>query len=236
MRIVITQPMFFPWIGLFEQIMLAEVVVFYDDVQYSRGGVINRIQLKTPDGYDWMTIPVSNHLGQKINETFINNRVNWREKNLRKFIQYYHKAPFFNDAYQIIKKVLEIQTEKLSEIIINSMLEICRYYKIEKEIRLSSSIGLSGRSSDRVLNYVKHYKGTTYITGHGAKNYLNHELFEENGIIVEYINYEKKSYPQLHGEFNPYVSILDLIANTGKDGKSCMLSKSMYWKSFLNLE
>ena len=52
--VVISQPMYFPWIGIFEQIRLADVFVFYDDVQFTRG-FINRVQYKTPQGTGWIT-------------------------------------------------------------------------------------------------------------------------------------------------------------------------------------
>ena len=45
--VVISQPMFFPWVGMFEQIALADVYVHYDDVQFSKGSFTNRVQLKT---------------------------------------------------------------------------------------------------------------------------------------------------------------------------------------------
>jgi len=58
MKIVITQSMLFPWVGMLEQIKLANIVVHYDDVQYSKGSYVNRVQLKMPEGIKWMTIPL----------------------------------------------------------------------------------------------------------------------------------------------------------------------------------
>ena len=75
-----------------------------------------------------------------------------------------------------------------------------------------------------------------YVTGLGARNYLDHQLFEDAGIRVEYMCYEKAIYPQLHGEFTPHVSILDLIANTGKEGVENIRSGTTYWKNYLSHE
>ena len=69
-----------------------------------------------------------------------------------------------------------------------------------------------------VLDVVKSQGGTVYVTGHGAKDYLDHEMFEREGVQVRYMDYRKTLYPQQHGEFTPFVSILDLIANLGRDG------------------
>jgi len=76
-------------------------------------------------------------------------------------------------------------------------------------------------------------KGKVYITGHGAANYLDHQLFEKAGISVEYMNYKMRPYKQAYGQFTPYVSILDLIANAGKAGKKYLTPQTISWKKFL---
>ena len=59
MRVVISQSMYFPWVGMLEQIRLADVFIHYDDVQFSKGSFSNRVQVKQPDGTSaWMTIPL----------------------------------------------------------------------------------------------------------------------------------------------------------------------------------
>ena len=76
--------------------------------------------------------------------------------------------------------------------------------------------------------------GTKYITGHGARNYLDHTLFENAGIAVDYMRYEYIPYPQLHGPFTPYVTSLDLIANCGKRGSAIIRSTAVDWRQFVN--
>ena len=114
----------------------------------------------------------------------------------------------------------------------------CRYYGLDAGRRFVEveQLGIAGASSQRVRDIVLAVGGTRYITGHGARNYLDHQLFEDAGIRVEYMDYEKRPYPQLHGEFTPYVSLLDLIANTGPAGIECICSGTSYWKDFLKNE
>ena len=65
--VVVSQPMFFPWVGMFEQIRLADAYVHYTDVQFSKGSFVNRVQIKTADGFRWLTVPLKNvALGQNI--------------------------------------------------------------------------------------------------------------------------------------------------------------------------
>ena len=234
--VVISQPMLFPWVGLFEQIQLSDVFIFYDDVQFSKGSLTNRVQLKTQDSKTWMTIPLSNlRLGQKINEV-TTSKADWRRSHCELFHKHYSAALYFEDAANILSTVYSLETNKLSEIVSYSIIKILDYYELRssKKIYNSSDLDIEGSSSERVLQLVKKFQGTEYVTGHGAKNYLDHYLFELNDIRVEYMDYEMKEYSQLHGEFNPYVSILDLIANCGKEGRKYLVSKTKYWKEFLN--
>jgi hypothetical protein len=216
--------MFFPWVGMFEQIRLADVFVHYLDVQFSKGGFVNRVQIKVPDGFRWLTVPLQNlALGHKIADVETNDSTNWRKSHLDFLAQAFRGAPYARDALDI------------ADIAIASIESILDYFDLAvgKRLLRSSELGIGGAGSDRVLNIVKALRGNIYITGHGARNYLAHDQFEKSGIRVEYMNYLKTPYPQLHGEFNPFVSILDLIANTGRAGREYIHSGTVYWKEFV---
>ena len=72
------------------------------------------------------------------------------------------------------------------------------------------------------------------MTGHGALNYLNHEIFERSRIKVKYMHYQKVHYKQAHGDFTPFVTGLDLVANCGRDGFDVICSEAIYWKEFID--
>jgi len=71
-RIVILQPSYLPWLGYFEQISRCNIFVYLDDVQYTKNDWRNRNRIKTKDGIQWLTVPVSFQFGQKIHEICIN--------------------------------------------------------------------------------------------------------------------------------------------------------------------
>tara|TARA_B110000483_G_scaffold227799_1_gene289928 strand:- start:376 stop:1098 length:723 start_codon:yes stop_codon:yes gene_type:complete len=237
MKIVITQPMYFPWYGMLEQLNLADVLVYYDDVQFSKGGFTNRVQIKsnTNNGISWLTVPVAKpKSGTYIKEIMIGTDSSWKNEHLRSFSNNYSEAPYFLDAFALLKETCEINSESLNEIIIHSMESVRNYLGIETENTIrSSDLDICGRSSQRVFDIVKYFGCDTYITGHGAINYLDHELFEKNNISVEYLDYSKNVYPQQLGDFNPYVSSLDLIANVGQQGFRHLNSKTTYWRDFI---
>lgn len=239
MKVVISQPMFFPWVGMFEQIRLADVYVHYGDVQFSKGSFTNRVQIKTAQGIKWLTVPLQQvSLGQSIDEVRLDTRTDWRRQHMDQLKQAYAAAPFRKDMLALVDSVYLQSYASIGHLSRHSMAACCRYYGLDAGRRFVEveQLGIAGTSSQRVRDIVLALGGTRYITGHGARNYLDHRLFEDAGIRVEYMDYEKRPYPQLHGEFTPYVSLLDLIANTGPQGIECICSGTSYWKDFLKNE
>lgn len=239
MNIVISQPMLFPWVGMLEQIRLADVYVHYADVQFSKGSFTNRVQVKTANGPAWMTVPLQDVvLGQHIDSVALSTQKNWRRQHLEMLRQAYARAPFRQDMLDLVDSVYAGGHSSIAALSEASMQALCAYFGLETGRRFlhSTELGVGDSSSQRVLGIVQALGGKRYITGWGARHYLDHDLFEAAGIRVEYMDYRKLPYPQLHGAFTPYVSALDLIANTGRDGQSYITSDTVYWKDFVNHE
>jgi len=237
MIVVISQPMLFPWVGLLEQMHAADAFVHYADVQFSKGSFVNRVQIKTARGMRWLTVPLSNlRLGQQINEVKINERSNWRGKHLQMLGDAYEAAPHVNEMLKLVESVYAHDYESIGDLSKASELALCTYFGIgsPRKFLCSEKLEVEGTGSRRVLDIVHTLGGNTYLTGHGASRYLDHEEFEQAGIRVEYMNYAKSPYPQLHGDFTPYVSALDLIANVGSSGIDVIHPRSIYWKDHLS--
>lgn len=236
MKVVISQPMYFPWVGLLEQVRISDHFVHYDDVQLTRG-FYNRVQIKTKDGSKWMTVPLRDaHRGQLLNEVEVDEREDWREKHRRLLKQACAGAPFIDDMLSVADRVFSQALPHLAAISRASTMAIANYFGLTKSRNFvdSSMLQIPGKSSQRLFDICRHLQATTYVTGHGAKNYLDHEMFERGGITVEYMDYLCLPYPQLHGTFTPYISSLDLIANCGQDGLKYISSGTCYWRKFIN--
>lgn len=229
--------MFFPWIGFFEQLRLANTFVYYDDVQFSKGSFTNRVQVWNGSKVDWLSVPIlKQSLQQNICDVSIDQSKNWRRKHLEKLQQSYAKAPYCDEMIDLVSTVYGQNHRHISSLSISSIETVSNYFGLtaNKTILKSSELDIAGNSSQRVLDIVKHLSGDTYITGHGAKHYLKHDIFEEQQVKVKYMDYQKLAYQQLSPIFTPYISVLDLIANCGADGKQYICSQSQYWKEFLN--
>lgn len=235
-KVVISQSMYFPWPGLLEQIVLADKYVFYDDVDFVRKSFTNRVQIKTQAGQSWITVPVQDFKqGQKIDEVKIDYTQEWQKKHYESFRHSYAKTPYIKDALDILDEAFSHNHKHISDLAAHSIRSLVSYFELgeEKSFLLSKDLGVPGASTQRLLDIVKKLEGNIYITGHGAKNYLDHSLFDEQLIDVRYMEYKCIPYSQKHGDFIPYVSSLDLIANCGKDGKKVLSSGTVSWKEAL---
>ena len=227
--------MYFPWVGFLEMIQLSDCFVHYDDVQFSKGSFTNRVQIKTSKGTKWLTIPLGkHHLGQSIKETKPNDNINWQNQHLELLFQSYRDAPFYKEMLHLVERVFANSGKNISDIAKTSVIFLCDYFNLSKHtvFKDSSSLNVSGTSSERVYKIVNFLKGTIYLSGHGALKYLDFDLFESSGIKVKLMQYSCSPYHQLHGEFTPFVSSLDLIANCGKSGLDQINPKAIYWKDF----
>lgn len=232
-RIVVSQPMVFPWVGLFEQVRLADVFVHYDDVQFPLGrSFMSRVQIRSGEGVRWLSIPVKRGT-QLIRDVVVDDSQRWREKHLRTLAQCYAKAPHVADMMVIAEETYALATESLCELNCRATEGIAAYFGFAPHFVRSSALAAPAAASEKLLNIVLALGGNAYVTGHGARNYLDHELFERHGVAVGYMDYRKTPYPQLHGEFTPYVSILDLIANVGRAGADVIASGTVDWREFV---
>jgi len=235
--IVILQPQYFPWIGVFEQIKLADVYVHYDDVQYPQGrSFMNRVQIKAENGQQWMTVPIIGSGMQNINEKIIDDGQNWSHKHRESFRHNYSAAPYVKDAIEIMDDVFSRKHTKISDLNIYALEKISAYFSLKTEFIKSSELRVKSSSTERLIEICNHFAVKKYITGMGAKNYINYNLFEDAGIKLHYMDYKKLPYNQLYGDFIPYVSILDLIANCGKEGAGNISSGTTYWQNTHNLK
>ncbi len=83
---------------------------------------------------------------------------------------------------------------------------------------LSSELNSNFSSSELILDLCKKTGATTYISGRDGGNYLNENEFKSESIKIIYQEFELYKYEQfnsLNGEFVPYLSVIDLIANVG---------------------
>ncbi len=216
MRIGVIQSNYIPWRGYFDFINSVDTFVIYDDVQYSKGTYRNRNQLKFESGLKWITVPVKFHLGDLINTVTI-TQGNWRELHKQQLTSSLGKTPFFADALTLWEEAVSGNVHLLTDLNEKLIRAICNYLEIKTNIIRSEPFELNGSKTERLMDLFSKVNATSYLSGQAADDYLDYDLFKKNNISLSYKSYNYTPYQQQGGEFSGNVSILDLIANTGKE-------------------
>jgi len=223
-NVAIHQPNYLPWLGYFAKIKKCDIFVFLDDVQFSKNSWQNRVNIKSPNGKQFLTQPVnrSNGIFTATNEINFSTCL-WKAKHLKSIELNYKKAKFFDEFFPIIQNILNNESEKLAQFNINAVQNICDYLKLDISFYKSSEIKAKGNSSQRLINIMKSFNAFNYIHGMGANSYQDVQLFKENNINLIPIEYKFREYKQLWGEFIPGLSILDVCFNLDKESIFNML-------------
>ena len=223
-KVAILQSNYIPWKGYFDMIAAVDEFILYDDMQYTRRDWRNRNQIKTPQGLQWLTIPVKvkGKYFQTIRETEIDGN-DWRGTHWRMLEQNYKKSPFFSEIAAIIEPLYQREYAYLSPLNRDFIEAICQYLGIKTKISNSWDYELIDGKTERLVSLCMQAGATEYISGPAAKDYVVEELFTEQHIQLTWFDYAGyPEYPQRWGEFVHGVSILDLLFNCGKQSSNYM--------------
>lgn len=211
----IIQSSFIPWRGYFDIINDCNFFVFHDDIQYTKQDFRNRNRIKTRSGLKWITVPVGKiPTDTRIDQVVIANS-DWAKKHLRLIRENYRRAPYFKEYFPLLEFCFRQPWKKLSTLNIALTLEIAKILKIQTTFVRSSELKVSGKKTDRIIDICRQLGATHYISGPAARVYIEEERLENLNIKLSYKEYIYPPYPQLHGEFSPQASIIDLLLNHG---------------------
>ncbi len=222
------QPVYIPWIGLFHKIALADQFCIFDRVQYQTKDFNNRNKIKTQAGDIWLSVPVEskNHFNTLICDIKIVQN-NWRKKHLKSIKLAYQKSPYFELYYPEIESIILRNHLFLSELNHDILMLMLKWFDIKCRIVRASDYNFQGNKSELVLDMCKTLGADSYIFGAQGKDYADVNQFSQENIKIYFQEYNHPSYSQLHGEFKPYMSALDLLFNVGEQAKIILFKNNI---------
>jgi len=224
-KIAIVQSNYIPWKGYFDMIAAVDEFILYDDMQYTRRDWRNRNQIKTPQGVQWLTVPVlvKGKYHQPINETEING-TDWAAKHWATIASNYRRAAHFSEIAAWLEPLYcDESYSHLSQLNRRFLQAICDYLGIGTRLSSSSDYTLADGKTERLADLCSQAGATEYVSGPAARNYLDASVFQSRGMAVTWFDYSGYlEYPQLWGEFTHGVTILDLLFNCGKEASAYM--------------
>ena len=210
---VISQPRFFPGLHYLDRILLADVFIVLDTVQYNPRHEENRARILGPNGPQWLTVPMRrDSREQLIMDTVISDQP-WSEKALKTIQHVYGKAAMFDKVMSEVEVVLKSDHDRLVTLDLASWEPALRRLQPDTEIVLASDLEGNGRGSELLLNLCREVDADVYVSGGFGREYLDLDAFGSAGIAVDFHDYSHPTYAQRSGEFVPYLSYLDALFN-----------------------
>jgi len=216
-RVVVLQSNYLPWKGYFDLIRSADLLVFYDDTQFTKNDWRNRNLIVTPRGLEWISIPCGQRIHRIISDVKPTNS-RWQRSHWDKIVQSYHSAPYFKIFKDFFEDFyLARPWNNLSELNQHLIRTVAtQFLDIHTPTRLSTEFTLTGSKEDRLVDLLEQVGATHYLSGPTGRSFLSAEPFEEAGISLEWMNYN--GYPEYEQRNSPFVhqvSVIDLLFNTG---------------------
>jgi hypothetical protein len=230
------QPVYLPWLGLFHKIALADIFCVFDIVQYQRKDFNNRNKIKTSSGPIWLTVPVKSggRLDSIITDIEIINN-GWFRKHLASIELNYKKTPYFQENFCGLKKILDTPYKYLADLNFDILVYLLGVLDIDTKIVKASDYSFVGTKSELVLDMCTQLNADIYIFGEQGKKYADVEAFKSRGVRPYFQSYNHPTYKQIKGQFEPFMSVLDLIFNEGKASKNIIMSNNKNRFDLINL-
>lgn len=210
-KIGIMQPYLFPYIGYFQLINAVDEYVIYDDVNYIKNGWINRNNILISGKKSLFTIILSSTSPNRLIGEL--NVVDDFSKFKKTLSMVYSKAPYRNEALDIIFNICDYEDRNLPRFIGNSFKEIMRYLDVDTKMIYSSSLDKdqSLKGASKVIAICKKLEAKVYINAIGGQNLYNKNEFSENDIDLKFLKTNEIQYQQFKNQFVADLSIIDVM-------------------------
>ena len=211
------QPNYLPWLGFFYKVLRSDVFILTDNCQYISGSYINRTRIKSARGAEWMTIPVysKGRRFQAIRDAkIVSPDKSFAEQQTTLRLRY-GKSRWLDEYWPRLQGVYRRGFEKLGDLNLALIKEVCSILEIKTRIRLASEFPGGGTKTIRLVELCKAVNADTYLSGAGGRNYQEEEVFKAEGIELRYSDFVHPPYEQRFGRFVEGLSVVDLLFNCG---------------------
>lgn len=214
MKLGIMQPYFVPYIGYWQLMNAVDKYVIYDDVNFIKGGWINRNRILMNGKPAYFNIPMLGASPNKlINEVIVNNSEALIKKNLRILESAYKKAPCYEAVFPMLESILCCEKRSISDYIAESFRIINSYLGIDTELVMSSSLDkdCSLRGQEKVLAICESMGASEYYNAIGGQQLYSFSDFQARGIRLFFVKSGEITYRQFGDAFEPNLSIIDVM-------------------------
>jgi hypothetical protein len=214
MTLAIMQPYFLPYIGYFQLMCAADKFVVFDDVNYINRGWINRNRLLDRDEPRLFTLPLRGASQNRlICDLELVDKDEWHSQLCATVQRCYAKAPGFELAFDLFRRITKCPSSNLSEFLTRSLRLVADALGIDTVIEPTSrryqNAELKGAS--RLIDICRQEGADSYLNAPGGRGLYVSETFEKAGLKLRFLDPKPSPYKQYDAEFTPSLSILDTL-------------------------
>lgn len=210
-KLAVMQPYCFPYLGYFQLACAADEFVFLDDVNFIKGGYINRNNILADGQAHRFALPVHDI------SSFRSIRDHRYLDTPRKFMDLlrhaYRRAPFFDEVQALVSRVLASPDRSVATINSLSVMATLDYVGVQRRFVASSDIDPDPRvgGEQRVIRLCEHRQASIYVNAAGGRELYDPAHFETKGIVLGFIQPRFPQYRQSVSAFVPGLSIIDVL-------------------------
>lgn len=231
MKIGIMQPYFFPYIGYWQLMNLVDEYVIYDDVNYIKGGWVNRNNILLNGQAKMVNLHIKDASPNRlIKDTQVSQTKRDTRKLLATIAHAYSKAPYFEPVYHMLESSLNYEETCLSDYLAYQIKAVRDYLEIQTQLILSSEIEKDNdlKGEDKVIEICTRRGADCYINAIGGMQLYKHENFDKHGLSLYFLKTGEVTYHQLNSEFVPQLSIIDVMMfNSVEEIKGLLLKYTL---------
>jgi len=232
MVLAIHQPNYFPWLGYLDKMAKADKYIILDEVQLIERSPILRNQFIQTNGEVCLLglqVQKKGYREKKIKEIELLNIKQMQEKHKRFFELNYGKTKGFSEIWPLLKKIFEKEYTYLIDIDIDTMLLLRELYNINTRLILQSDLDYdkTAKKNNLMLNLSKIVGASIYLSGQGAKAYMDDISFSDQAIKVIYQHFEHPVYKQRNiSKFVSGLSSVDMLMQLGIED-----ARKIFWEN-----
>lgn len=191
-RWAVMQPYLFPYLGYFQLVRAVDHFVLYDDVQYIKGGWINRNRMN----WGGFTLPLAaGSVHDRIDERRVSQRhyAAFRRKFAKQLRLNYGRAPHYDRCRELVETILTPGEYRLGELTCHSVETIGRYLGTETAFCRGSRLEYDrgGSAQDRLLCLLRHLSAQHYVNNAGGRSLYASEDFRAAGVTLYFLEAQR---------------------------------------------
>lgn len=223
----VNQPYYFPYLGYFGLIAKCDILVLYDDVEYSKASWVNRNRILTSSGVRHLSLPLEKSSDYDVISRKRISKTYDPEKQYRIVQGAYRRADFWREFDVLLPDLLSNPSDNLFDYLDFTIREIAKILDINTRIVRSSDVapkaeGIAGK--ERLRMVLESLGASHYINLPGGRALYSKEDFASIDTRLGFIETIDEPYQQRRGSisveqdlFEKRLSIIDLLANLGVD-------------------